>query len=159
VLHGGRRDGAHRLEAPPFHALGGDLGPRAREGFLCRLIARVRRAEGDPFLEIRDHRWFELRALGGHLEVVLLVLDRAEQQALGGFAGDDHRAALAALLPAGARVEAEAALLLLRAVALVTMLGEDGADALFKKLRLLRRERGKRGSAGDEQREAEHVGE
>src|SRR5947209_20552830 len=67
------------------------------------------------------------------------------------MAGDDRIAGVAALFPAVTIVETQAALLLFRVVALVAFAREHGADLLFEKLGLLRRQcgRGEGGASGE----------
>ena len=104
----------------------------SRRGGLA--LARVGRAHLDPLLEIRDHRVGQL-LLRRHLRVVIGVADRRHQQALSRLAGDERRAAVAALPDALARVEQQPALDLLRVrrVALVALVHQHRANALLEK--------------------------
>src|SRR5262249_11863797 len=86
-------------------------------------------------------------ALGRHLDVAL-VADGADERALLGVAGDHDRAAVAALAEEGGRVEAEAAALLLRAVAGGAVLGEDRGGAGLEERGLGGRGGGERGGGG-----------
>ena len=71
--------------------------------------------------------------LGRHLQLALAA-DGLEQQALLGLAEDDGRAGVAALEQGLARVEPQAAALLLRAVAGDALLDQHGADVLLEEL-------------------------
>ncbi len=118
-----------RLEGPEFAALlDVDLG--LGDGF--PFGPGIGRAHGDPLLEGLDFERGEL-ALGGHLEVLVLVADRMEQQAFLGLAGNDGGSGVAAGLPAGHVVEPEAALdLLLSRMAFVAFFDQQGADLGFE---------------------------
>src|SRR5205085_1239835 len=102
----------------------------------------------------------ELLAFRRHLQVRVGVEHRLDQQ--GGFraAGFQAGTGVAALEQAGLGVQRQAALglALLRRVALVALLGEDGADLAFEKLSLLRRDAISGGRSPREHEEA-HDGE
>ena len=93
-------------------------------------------AAADPLGEVGDLRVSEFFALGGHLELVVFVTDRGEEEATRRLAGDEGRAGVAAGKEGGGGVEEETALdaVGIVAVALVTMLDQDGADLVFEKL-------------------------
>ena len=79
------------------------------------------------------------------------MADGFQQKTFSGLAGCDRIAGVAAFFPAVAEVEPQSALLLFRVMALVAFAREHGADLLFKKLRLLRRQhRGCERGASDE---------
>lgn len=64
------------------------------------------------------------------------VVDGKNEAAEIGFARDDDRPKFAALEDKLAGIKTEAGLLFLGSVALVAIVGEDGADLLFKELQL-----------------------
>ena len=136
----GRRD---RLERPPRLVGGGDAGaascrlrrdprpPRSPPPPLAPLAARApictqRGQVGD--LPVRE------LLLRRHLQVVVLVADRLDQQALLRVAGDDDGAGLAAVHHAGLRVEPQVALVLLGAVAWIAVLGQERPDGRLEEL-------------------------
>ena len=125
----GRGDGAVRPMFAAFlevdHAFDGDDG---------RAGARIGRAEFHPFFEVGDLLVAQA-ALGRHAEILVAITHGLDQAALVEIAGNQRRAAVAAVGPALARVEPQAALgLRLRAVTLEAMRGEQRADPLLKKL-------------------------
>ena len=81
------------------------------------------------------------------------VIDRLDQPADLGLAGDDDRTDFAALEDELARIEAEAGLLFLLAVTFIAMIGQDRTDLLFEELQL----RG-RGGLGGGRRDGEQKG-
>ena len=89
-----------RLECPVILAVAA-VGDGISGGARC---ARVGRAHAHPGHEIVHLRRREL-SVGRHLQVGVGVADRLDQQALLRIAGDDGRAADAALFPAAAPVE------------------------------------------------------
>ena len=94
-------------------------------------IRRSLRALVNPPAHQRDLRVGQRRLLVWHpRDVLVRAGDDLHQQAVGRLAGLDGRAVLAALQCEGRRVEPEAVLGLRRAVALVTMLGEQRLDLL-----------------------------
>ena len=105
LLHVG---GVHRLGAGGFEA-------------------RIGRAHADPLHEVGDEIVGKLLVARRHREVAVGVADGFDEEAFVRLAGDDGGAGVAALEPAVARVEREAAfdLLRARAVALVTILDQD----------------------------------
>src|SRR6185436_6017207 len=111
IIHRGSLQRPERLERPVAlprldvdALLGGGRGA---------LPAGIGRAALHPRLEVRDHLGREL-ALRRHLELLVLVADRLDEEALVEVARDDGRAGLAALEQALARVDVELALQLLR---------------------------------------------
>ena len=99
---------------------------------LGRVRTRVGRAHLHPGDEVGDLGIRQF--LFGHLEVVVDVPHRADEQALLGMAGNDGRTGGAALEQPGPRIEIEFAANLLRAggMAFVAMLDEEGADSLLE---------------------------
>ena len=81
------------------------------------------------------------------------MIDRLDQPADLGLAGDDDRTDFAALEDELARIEAEAGLLFLLAVTFIAMIGQDRTDLLFEELQL----RG-RGGLGGGRRDGEQKG-
>ncbi|KAF0179756.1 MAG: hypothetical protein FD161_1098 [Limisphaerales bacterium] len=111
------------LEGPVFpHGGGVHAGFGDGDAF-----ARVGGAELHPLFERGDFLGAE-RALGRHLKRLVLPAHGLDEAALLRFAGDDDGAVVAAFLPAGLRVETEAGLLFLLAVALLAMRDEERAD-------------------------------
>ena len=96
---------------------------------------RARRATLHPFLQQR-HLFARQRGLRRHrLEFKAGVADGLDQGALFRVAGHDRGAGFAALQPARRVIEAEPRLdFLVRRVALVTTLREQGPDLLFEEL-------------------------
>ena len=111
--------------------------------------ARIGRAHAHPGDEIVHLRRREL-SLGRHPHVGLSVAHRLDEQALLGIAGDDGRAADAALFPAASPVEGQPDLrrAARRAVALVAVVGEDRPDLAFEELELILRRRLRRARGG-----------
>ena len=105
-------------------------------------VARVGCPHRHPALEVGDHLVGQL-LLGRHLEVVVLVADRLDQQALLEVARHDRGAEVAPLADALPRVEHEVRLDLLgrRGVALVAVLDQHRADLRLEERELLRRDR------------------
>lgn len=87
------------LERPPWGGWGGCGGWGAWVGS----------AGADPCFEEGDFCVREF-FLGRHLVVVVGPADHADEETVVGFTGDDGWAGVAALFPAGAGVEGEAAL-------------------------------------------------
>ncbi len=151
----------NRLESPVRAGFGRHAGKPLGAAF-----AGIGGARGDPLLEDVDLRVAQLAAffLGRHLEIVVGIRKRLEQKAVAGFAGNEGRPVFAALFPAGARVEREAALgfVFRVAVALIAALREQWPDLLLEEIELLFG--GLRGSEGngcrreERQRPAEAVG-
>ena len=145
------RLGFHRLIGPMFatffdaHTVGrlGRCGGHERG----RVRARVGGAELHPLDEVGDLRRRE-RLFRRHLELLVPMPDALDEQRVVGFAGHDGRTGFAALGPAVARVEAQAALGLLRAgaVALVAMLGEQRPNAFLEECDALLRSGGAKGN-------------
>ena len=82
----------------------------------------------DPFFENGDFAGREL-GLGRHFELRIHVADRFDEQTRFELTGFDGRSVVAALDPAGARVQSEAAFDLgVVGVALKAALLEDGQD-------------------------------
>ena len=121
-----RRD--DRLEGP---MLAGILGERL--GFL-----RPREALTHPLGERGDGLGRKLLVFAGHGVHVRSfgVIDREDQAADFGLAGDDDRADFAALEDELARIETEAGLLFLLAMAFKAMIGQDRPHFLFEMLQL-----------------------
>ena len=142
-LHLRRRQKSNRLKTPPLLALFADGLPRGGLGNVLpgRLLgARIGSSHGYPLFEIPDDHRRQSRAVLGHLEILLLVSNDPKQPTRARLAGDEHRAAVAALGQTALPIQRQAALGLVAAVvALVTMLGEDRSDVFFEKLDLLRR--------------------
>ena len=111
------------LEGPVFSHRGGVHAGSDGGG----AFAGVGGAELHPLFERGDFLGAE-RALGGHLQILVLPPDGLDEPALVGVAGNDDSAVIAALLPAGLGVEAEAAFLLLLAVAFLAVLDEERAN-------------------------------
>ena len=163
AFHRGHRGLFHRLKRPMRAILVRDfefsLHRRSR-----RLVARrPRRAHLHPGCKIGDFRFAEF-LLRRHLEVFVRPAHRLHEQALLLVAGDDRRSRVAALEQAGASVEQQAALHLVRtdAVALVAEIREHGAYALFKKVQARRRRFGSvhqcARQRGEEERSLQDVG-
>jgi hypothetical protein len=133
----GRR---HRLRfvKRPLPARGGEIIGRLfrRRVRVIRCAPRIGRAHFHPRREIGD-LGFVQRFLRRHGEILVQTPHGFDEQTLLRIAGDDGRAAVPARAQALARIQAQAALQLLRlgAVALVAALHEHGADALFEELR------------------------
>ena len=149
-------EGGEGLEGPPLFAALEYSGPVGFFGelFFGRwVIAGVGGTGGDPLFEVGEDVGVEFGAVFGHFEIGVFVADGLEEERCGGVAGDEGRAGVAAGLPAGARVEEEAAFLLGGgAMAFVAFLSEDGADAGLEEFELL----GCRG--GDERAERNEKG-
>jgi hypothetical protein len=129
VLHGGHGGFLHGLEGPVVFADAGVGGVAA----LADVAAGIGGAAADPLGEIGDLGVGEFLALGGHLEILVLVADGLDEERLVGLAGDDGGAGVAAGEGGFAGVEEEAAFyFFVLTVALVTVLGEDGADFGFE---------------------------
>jgi len=109
--------------------------------------ARIGRAALDPLGEDGDVGGVE-RFLGRHLQIFVGVTDRFDEETPGGLAGENDCAGVAAGLPAGTGIEAEAALLFFVAVALVAALGEDWTDFGFEEREVVGRQRGRRRGRG-----------
>ena len=122
----------HRLEGPVRAVLRGDLKflPDGSDG---RFARRHRRTELHPLGQVGDLPDGE-PLLGRHLEVCVLIADGDDEPTLGRVAGDDDRPAFSTRANGPGRVESEMALLLLRAVAGVTVLGEQRADLALEEL-------------------------
>ncbi len=117
------------LEGPVLPA---HLKVDARAGPCGARVARVGRAHGDPVFEDLDLVGGK-PALRRHLHVGVGVADGFEDQAGAGFSGDDRRTVVAACLPAGFRVEGEAALDFAAVrMALKAALLKHGQHLLFK---------------------------
>ena len=105
-------------------------------GFLTRGSSSHR----NPTLEVLDDDRRQFRAVLGHLDILLFMADRPEQQALIRLASDDHLPAITALEQAAQPIQRQPALGLVAAVvALVTMLDEGRSNVFLEKLDLLRR--------------------
>ena len=131
------------------------LALREVEGFFHRRrlrpgVLRPHRAILHPRREVGDFLLREL-GLGRHLQVLVLVANRLDEQALARLAGDERGARVAALEHGLTRVEQQAALHLLarRAVALETTLGKHGTNALLEELAALIRAGGRDEQAAD----------
>ena len=111
------------LEGPVFSHRGGVHAGGDGGG----AFAGVGGAELHPLFERGDFLGAEC-ALGGHLQVLVLPPHGLDEATLLRVAGDDDGAVVAALLPAGLGVEAEAAFLLLLAVAFLAVLDEERAN-------------------------------
>jgi hypothetical protein len=110
----------------------------------------------DPLGQQGDFLGFEALALGGHHLVGILRGDELEEVALEAIARDDR--GLARIPAAQHRrflIQPQSALLLLGAVALETMLGEDGLDVPveIRRLRAPRRQRHGQNHRNDKQTE------
>ena len=101
------------------------------------LVAGIMRTAADPGLQVGHVRFGEL-LLGRHLEIAVLIAHSLPEQAFLGLAGDERGAGVTAVFPACLMIETKTSLLLVRAMAVDAMLDEQRADALFKKLLLLR---------------------
>ena len=112
---------------------GRERGPTGLERwFVSRLLEREaifpRRAGINPVAEQFHLLGREARALRRHLFVGVLGRDGLDEPGLGGVAGEDGFATLAAHEEGRAVVQAEAAFLLVARVALGAVLAEDGGD-------------------------------
>jgi hypothetical protein len=96
----------------------------------------IRRTPANPLGEHGDFCRGQL-LLWRHLQVLVPVADRLDQPAGLGFSRRDHGAVIAAGLPARARVETEAAFLLLAAVTFITALDEQRPDLGFEKRKVV----------------------
>ena len=143
------------LEGPPF------LAPyecRLPSSFFFELfftwwcVAGIGRTFANPLLEVGDDLGIKLRAVFRHLKVFVLLLQSLKEERAFWIAWFDGVTAIAAGLPARTGVEDETGFLLRGgAVALVTLLREDGANARLEEVELLRR-RGCIGFATEGQR-------
>ena len=114
-----------------------------------RRIARIGGAHFDPALEIGDDGGLQFRAGLRHREIVVGVAHRLKEQAGGGIAADEGGAGVAAVEEGLAVVEGEAGFAFpAGAMALVAILGEDGADFGFEKFEV---GGGQRGAGGGEE--------
>ena len=93
--------------------------------------ARIGSAAFDPQLQIGEFAVFEF-PLRRHLQIAIGVADCLPQVRGIQFARLDGRAGIATRLPASTRIEAQAAFLLLGAMAVDAVLDEQRADALLK---------------------------
>ena len=126
----------------------GERLQRPPRRFVCalrfeRAVARIGRAHFHPRHEVGDDRVRQLRLLRRHGRVGVLVPHGLDELARVRLAGDDSGLpAVAASLPARARVEKQPGLQLfrLRAMALVAVLHEHRPDLLLEELHLLRRQ-------------------
>ena len=130
VVDGGRlriSDGAERPEVALF---GGDDIRRRCRG--CGGFGGLRPdcAVLDPGFDIGDLSILEA-AGGGHFEASLIVVERFDHEAVGGVAGDDDRAGLAALERVFAGIELQAAHAIF-GVAGVAFVDEERTDAHFE---------------------------
>src|SRR5579872_5860710 len=92
-----------RPELPPFFEID------ATDGFDASIAAGIDSTVGDPLFEILDDAIGKL-AFGRHLKIGIAIFERLEQCAFAGFAGNDGRTGIAALIPAtNARIELEPA--------------------------------------------------
>ena len=143
---GRREDGSgrrrHGLKRPVLARVVGD-----RLGFF-----RPRQPLADPLREGRDSLGRKLFVFAGHgIDIHRFdVVDRLDQPADLGLAGDDDRTDFAALEDELTRIEAESGLLFLLAVTFIAMIGQDRTDLLFEELQL----RG-RGGLGGGRRDSE----
>ena len=151
VVHEWRRGLARGLVAPELAALGNVQVGAGRRGRRWALHAsragrngrrglqrvRMRRAHRHPLLERLDGLGREL-CLGRHLEVLVVVSNRGDEQAVVWVTRDDRWSGVAAGQDGGQRIELEAALQLGCAVrvALVAMVHEHRPHALLKELDL-----------------------
>ena len=147
ILHQRRLGFAQRLQAPPVESLlirhlpfiRFGLGGSRRRHFRH---ARVSGTLLDPFPQHRHLLRREL-LLWRHLQVLVHIVHRLNEQTLLRLARHQRRPALATFLPAALRVQSQVALLLLLAVTLDAPLHEQRTDFGFKKAEVLRhRERG-----------------
>ena len=104
---------------------------RIRPGVVAGRFTRSRigSADTNPPFEVSD-RALRQRLVRRHLEILVRVANRANQQARVGITGNDRRTALAALEKRRARVEKKSALRLLRASRMtsVALLCEQGTN-------------------------------
>jgi hypothetical protein len=105
---------------------------------LAGVGARIGSAAADPFGEIGDLTFGELLVLGRHLQILVLVADGLDEERFIGLAGHKGGPGVAAGEGGLAGVEEEPAAdpIRLLAVAGVTLVGEDGADAGFEELQV-----------------------
>ena len=106
----------------PRIARSGDIG-----GGLWPLRTRVQ-----PLAKGGDLRGREPIAFGRHAFVFVVAGDPAEDRAFRAFASHDHRPVVATFHGVRFRVETQASLLFLRAVAFHAALPEHGVEILFK---------------------------
>jgi hypothetical protein len=131
---------------------------RLERRFVSRLLEREallpRRARINPLAQQLHLLGREARALGRHLLVGVFCGDGLDERGLGGVAGKDRLAALAAGEQRRAVVHAEAALLLVARVALAAVLAQDGDD-LVGEVHLARRGGGKAQRGGEQRQNAD----
>ena len=141
----------HRLKRPPFPVFVRDFSLRAHRHLLPRRRARPGRAHLHPLGERGDLLVRKFLPLRRHLQVVILVADSRDEQALREIARHDCRPVVAASERTIRRIEHEPAFDLVRgmAVTLEAVLFQDRCDLLFKKVRTLRRDRPKRRQGRD----------
>ena len=130
VLHRRRGDPGGRLKRPELPA---QVDVDLALDDVRRLVARIGRAHLHPGLEVGDHRVGQL-LLRRHLEVLILVVDRLDEQTFLRIARDDRRPQVAPLAHPCARVEEQVAaqLLGLGGMALVALLDQDRPDSRFE---------------------------
>ena len=143
ALHTRRHRRTNGLKTPPFLSLLANGLPRDGFGNVLAaglLDSRIGSPHRNPPLEVSDDDRRQSRAVLGHLDILLFMADRPEQQALIRLAGDNHLPAITALEQAAPPIQRQPALGLVAAiVALVTMLGESRSNVFLEKLDLLRR--------------------
>ena len=116
-----------RLEGPEFPA-GNDVDDALRFGGLGGVTrSRIRCAAFNPFFEDGDFVRGQ-PAFRGHREILVEIAHSFDDEALREVARDDRRSVVAAVSPAGARVEREAAFgFLVRRMAVVAPLDQHRA--------------------------------
>ena len=132
VLHVRRRDVFQRLERPElaaFFEIDHSLG---RSWFAT--FARIGSTHVDPLREVSDDF---VRQLSGRRHLQSVVLQRFDQQAVGPFAFDDDRAALATIQQPVGRIQVQLGFQFLGGASLVrmarvAMLGQHRADFLLE---------------------------
>ena len=125
----------HGLERPPHFPRGEQLAPVGfRRGFRSGIVARIWRTQGNPTFKIGDDGGGEFRRFVRHFEIGIGVVDRGEERTLRRIAGYDDHTGVPALLPARPRIEPQAGLLFLRAVAIVAFGDEHRTDLPLEKI-------------------------
>ncbi len=132
-----------------------------RNAGVCGVVAWIRGAQGDPVFQGCDFLRCEgpsAITFGRHgIQIPCGTAHRLDQEAFGGFAGQDGGTAGAALLPSGTGIESESALELggLGGVAGVAVFGEERSDLLFEELQMVGFEAKDHGDEGESEGETE----
>ena len=123
------------LERPPFPILVGDDPPRAN-GF-CGCVLRPWRTASHPFSQHGNLRAGQLFAFRRHLQIFVAVADCLDEQTFLGITRSNRGAGIATGEKPVRRIEDEAALDLLRrmAVTFKTVLREEWLNRFLEQLR------------------------